>query len=222
MSFSTLLLAFFAPKLSITEKNCLMKLSNDQLDALKELVNIGVGQAAGMLNEMIEFRIQLHIPVIKLLSPKLLQQELVERLGAEQVSAVELDFNGSFQGTAELFFPTESAATLVAILTGEEVGSADLDSLKIGTLTEVGNIVINGVMGSISNVLEKPLKYEVPNYLEDKLDNLVLLKSLDDSTKVLLAQARFEIEELQVQGDIVLFFNVGSFQALLSAIEDVG
>ena len=199
-----------------------MKLTTDQLDALKELVNIGVGQAAGMLNEMIEFRIQLHIPVIKFLSPQLLQQELVERLGAEQISAVQLDFSGSFQGTAELFFPTESAATLVAILTGEEVGSADLDSLKIGTLTEVGNIVINGVMGSISNVLEQPLRYALPSYTEDKIDHLVLLKKLDEDTTILLAQARFEIEELQIQGDIVLFFNVGSFQALLSAIEAVG
>ncbi len=48
------------------------------------------------------------------------------------------------------------------------------------------------------------------------------VKQSDANTTVLLAQARFDIEELQVQGDIVLFFDVGSFNALLAAIEQVG
>ena len=199
-----------------------MQLTANQLDALRELINIGVGQAAGMLNEMIEFRIQLQIPVIKLLSAESLRDELLERFGSERLSAVQLGFSGSFAGTAELVFPTESAATLVAVLTGEELGSPDLDSLKIGTLSEVGNIVINGVMGSISNVLEQPLRYAVPSYTEANLDNLVPFKDSGESTAILLAQARFEIEELQVQGDIILFFDIGSFKALLLAIEAMG
>ncbi len=196
-----------------------MNLTTDQLDALKELINIGVGQAAGMLNEMIEFHIRLQIPVVKLLSPDLLQKELGERIGSEQLSTVKLDFGGSFVGTAELVFPTESAATLVAVLTGEEPGSPDLDSLKIGTLSEVGNILLNGVMGSISNILDQPLKYAVPSYTEDSLENLLPFKNNHDQATVLLAEARFDIEELQLQGDIVLFFDVGSFEVLLEAIE---
>lgn len=200
-----------------------MKLTADQLDALKELINIGVGQAAGMLNEMIEFRIRLQIPVIQLLSPLELQEELIGRLGKDPLSAVQLDFSGSFAGTAELVFPTESAATLVAVLTGEDPESPELDSLKIGTLTEVGNIVINGVMGSIGNVLDKPLTYEaVPIYIEEEVEHLMPVKQSEAIATVLLAQARFDIEELQVQGDIVLFFDVGSFDALLGAIEQVG
>ncbi|NES25193.1 MAG: chemotaxis protein CheC [Symploca sp. SIO3E6] len=196
-----------------------MNLTTDQLDAVKELINIGVGQAAGMLNEMIEFHIRLQIPVVKFLSPKLLQKELGERIGCEQLSTVKLDFGGSFVGTAELVFPTESAATLVAVLTGEEPGSPDLDSLKIGTLSEVGNILLNGVMGSISNMLDQPLKYAVPSYTEDTIDNLLPFKNNHDQATVLLAEARFDIEELQLQGDIVLFFDVGSFEVLLEAIE---
>lgn len=199
-----------------------MQLTEDQLDALRELINIGVGQAAGMLNEMIEFRIQLEIPMIQLLSPESLQEKLLERFGSEHLSTVKLGFSGSFAGTAELVFPKESAATLVAVLTGEEVESPDLDSLKIGTLSEVGNIVINGVMGSISNVLEQPLRYAVPTYTEDKPEHLISFEDSHKSTAILLAQARFRIEELQLQGDIILFFDIASFRALLSAIEAVG
>lgn len=195
-----------------------MKITEDQLDALKELINIGVGQAAGMLNEMIEFRINLQIPMIQLLSPEELQNALIKRLGKDKLSTVKMNFTGSFAGTAELVFPTESAATLVALLTGEEMGSADLDSLKIGTLSEVGNIVINGVMGSISNVLNQPLHYAVPSYVEEGVDLLLPNNNPEAVDTVLLAQARFDIEELKVQGDIVLFFDLGSFDALLAAI----
>ena len=199
-----------------------MELTVDQLDVLKELINIGVGQAAGMLNEMIEFRIRLQVPVIKLLTPSELQKELQNRLGQDRLATVLLEFGGAFSGTAQLIFPTESAATLVAVLTGEELTNPDLDTLKIGTLTEVGNIVINGVMGSISNVLMQPLHYEVPNYTEENIEHLIALEQDDSPTTVLLAQARFNVEELQVQGDIVLFFDVGSFDALLAVIENMG
>lgn len=198
-----------------------MQLTSDQLDALKELVNVGVGQAAGMLNEMIEFRIRLQVPLIRLVTLAELKAELETRLGPEQLSAVQLDFSGSFAGMAQLVFPTESAATLVSVLTGEEPGSPDLDALKIGTLTEVGNIVINGVMGSISNMLTQPLNYEVPTYIEEDINHLITKKKNHQNTDILLAQARFNVEELQVQGDIVLFFGVGSFETLLAAIENI-
>lgn len=195
-----------------------MELTADEIDALKELINIGVGSAAGMLNEMIQFPIQLQIPDIDLVSANELRSELKKRFGIEPLSTVQLGFNGSFSGRAQLLFPTESAVNLVSVLTGEEKGSPDLDSLKISTLSEVGNMIINGVMGSIGNVLDQPLDYEVPYYAEEEIEDLLLKEKSLDTGSVLLAPAHFSIEELQIQGDILLFFDVGSFQMLLKAI----
>ena len=198
-----------------------MELTADQLDALTELINIGVGQAASMLNEMIEFRIHLQVPIVQLLTPPELLKTLRGRLGFDQLATVQLPFGGSFSGTAQLVFPTESAATLVAVLTGEEIENPELDTLKIGTLTEVGNIVINGVLGSISNILDRPLQYQVPIYSEEDMAHLLPSSEVDLETTVLLAEARFRVEELQVQGDIVLFFDVGSFDTLMESIDTV-
>ena len=199
-----------------------MELTADEIDALKELINIGVGHAAGMLNEMLQFPIELQIPEVELLSPVELQAELKKRFGIDRLSVVQLGFNGSFSGSAQLLFPTESAVNLVSVLTGEDKASPDLDSLKISTLSEVGNMLINGVMGSIGNVLDQPLDYEVPYYSEEKIEQLLSSKeeSLDYGS-VLLAPAHFCVEELQVQGDILLFFDVGSFKVLLDAIAAV-
>ncbi len=198
-----------------------MELTADELDALKELINIGVGNAAGMLNEMIQFPIKLEIPDVELLSSTELQIELKKRFGIELFSVVQLGFSGSFSGSAQLLFPTESAVNLVSVLTGEDKASLDLDSLKISTLSEVGNMVINGVMGSISNVLDQPLDYAIPYYVEEDIQELLLKEQSLDYGTVLLAPAHFSIEELEIQGDIMLFFDVGSFKLLLNAIAAV-
>ncbi|MEG4812540.1 chemotaxis protein CheC [Microcoleus sp. F8-D3] len=198
-----------------------MKLSTRQLDALQELVNIGIGQAAGVLNDMIDSPIRLQIPYLQVLTPIDVEQELEQHLNGEQIAAVQLKFTGSFGGIAQLVFPTNSAALLVTMLTGEEVGTHDLDSVKIGTLSEVGNIVINGVMGAISNVLQQRLNYSIPTYSEGTITNLLISGGLATDTVVLLAQTSFMIERLHIEGDIILIFNVNSFDTLLTAINQL-
>ena len=198
-----------------------MKLSTRQLDALQELVNIGIGQAAGVLNDMIDSPIRLQIPYLQILTPIDVEEELEQHLNGEQIAAVQLKFTGSFGGIAQLVFPTNSAALLVTMLTGEEVGTHDLDSVKIGTLSEVGNIVINGVMGAISNVLQQRLNYAIPTYSEGTIANLLTSAGLATDTVVLLAQTSFMIERLHIEGDIILIFNVNSFDTLLTAINQL-
>jgi chemotaxis protein CheC len=198
-----------------------MKLTDRQLDALQELVNIGIGQAAGILNDMIDSPIRLQIPYLQILTPNEVEQQLEQHLNGEQISAVQLKFTGSFGGIAQLVFPTNSAATLVTMLTGEEAGTHDLDAVKIGTLSEVGNIVINGVMGAISNVLQQRLNYSIPNYMEGTIASLLISGGLSADTVVLLAQTRFIIQKLHIEGDIILIFNVSSFDTLLAAINQL-
>jgi chemotaxis protein CheC len=195
-----------------------MNLTADQIDAIQELVNIGVGRAAGVLNQMLDAPIRLQIPYIKIGSPLELQQELEASLGAERVAAVRQDFSGSFSGIAELVFPTESASILAAMLTGEEPGTPDLDAVRIGTLSEIGNILINSVIGSIANVLEQRLDYALPTYMEDTVENLLTSKDSVGKTTILLAQTQFSVEQLQIRGDIILIFELGSFDVLLNAI----
>ncbi|WGV26910.1 chemotaxis protein CheC [Halotia branconii] len=194
-----------------------MNVTAEQLDALQELINIGVGRAASLLNEMVDSHIHLKIPFVKALTAEDAYQELATRFHDDTLASVKLGFTGSFYGTAGLIFPTDSASTLVAVLTGEEPGSADLDAVKIGTLSEIGNIVINGVMGSLSNVLKQHINYTLPVYLEDTIKNL-LLSAHESQSKILLAQARFTIEQLEIIGDIILIFQVGTFDALINAI----
>ena len=202
------------------QEDGIVMLTPDQMDALKELINIGVGRAAATLNAMIESRIQLQVPFIKLVSLSALHEEMTD-LSDERLAAVRLGFQGPFSGNAALVFPTDSAAYLVGLLTGEQPDSPDLDAMRIGTLTEVGNIVLNSVMGSMGNVLQQRIDYAIPNYVEDTIRHLLAADETALDATVLLAQTRFTVEQLHIRGDVMLFFEVGSFGALVAAIDEM-
>lgn len=197
-----------------------MNLTEDQLDAMQELVNIGVGRAASVLNEMIDAYIYLKVPAIRVGTVAEFQQEMEASLGTGQVAAVRQDFSGPFSGIAELVFPTDSASMLAAMLTGEEVGTPDLDAVQISTLSEVGNILINSVIGSIGNLARQNLDYEIPTYIEDTVEHLLSPGDRVDRSMILLAQTQFAIEEYQIRGDIILIFEVGSFERLIHTLTE--
>jgi chemotaxis protein CheC len=195
-----------------------MDLTAYQVDALKELTNVGIRRATGVLNALPRTHIDLRVPLVEVLPLPAASRNLRE-LG-QALSAVQLTFRGPFSGVASLVFRTESAAKLVTVLTEDDAEMSDLDAIRIGTLTEVGNIVLNSVMGVIGNELEQHIHYSIPTYVENPADVLppAGASNTNLSTPVVWAQAQFSIEQHQIRGDIVLLFQVRSFGALLTAI----
>lgn len=196
-----------------------MCITNTQLDALQELVNIGVGHAASILNEILSAHIRLQVPHIKIVSPQELNQTLEDQVGNTLVSAMRLPFTGSLNGAALLIFPLDSAAQLVTVLMCEETDLPDLDAVKRGILGEVGNILLNSVMGEISNALQQALRYAIPFYYEESAHNLFPVSEWQKDTKILLAQTHLACDLLHITGDIILVFTVHSFDILLLSLD---
>ncbi len=197
-----------------------MELTNEETDILKELINIGVGKAAGVLNQITGLHIILHVPALKIIPLSELKQTQNDE-DDSNLSAVYLGFEGNFSGKAGLLFPTESASLLVSLLTGEDsLDTDDLDALRVGTLTEIGNIVINGVMGSMGNVLKQHLLYTTPTYLEGTMPELIYSSVDSEEAVFLTAQTRFNVKEKAIQGEIMLTFGIGSFDALVRIINE--
>ncbi len=196
-----------------------MSLNASQLDAVGELVNIGIGRAAGMLNQLLSAPVELQVPKVKVGALDELTAEL-DRLSSGQLSSVRIRFGGELGGQAALVIPPESASQLVDLLTGN-VPAGDFDSLKRATLTEVGNILINGVMGSIGNVLKTDLHYEVPEYLEGAPTNLFLDGSLPKDGHLLIVETRFSVRDKNVRGALLLVFDVASFETLNRMLDEL-
>jgi chemotaxis protein CheC len=197
-----------------------MILTPFQLDALREMINIGVGRAAGILNAMLRSHIVLRLPEVALLSHAEVEAR-ASQYGPEVFAAVRLGFRGPFAGSAALVFPTDSAARLVVMLTEGEAGLSgdpDLDSIRIGTLTEVGNIVLNSVMGAIGNEIKQRIFYSVPAFHEESLRKMLADSAPGEGSHVIWVQTQFSVEDRLIDGDIVLVFELGSLDLLLDAV----
>jgi len=194
-----------------------MQLSPNQIDSLKEMVNIGVGHAAGVLNAMLNSRVQLHVPIVEMMSYEQLLSK-IQSVGHGNLSSVRLGFKGPFSGNASIVFPAEGAVKLVSILTGAEDDSSIMNEMRVSTLTEVGNIVLNGVMGAIGNELKLHVFYSLPIYLENPFDVLLSSVQTQDEANVVWVQTRFSIEAESIVGHIILVFEVGSLDLLLEAV----
>lgn len=194
-----------------------MLLNEEQLDVLREIINIGVGKSIAILNQMIASPITLNVPKIFVMRYKELKSDFGQ-FSNEKLSLVNLDFRGNISGSAKVAFPMQSAINLVSLLTGEETDSPDLDSVREGTLNEVANMLLNGVMGSIANLLDKTFEYQVPTYKEGYLVNTID-ETIDENSVVLIGETHFEVKQLSVDGDIIILFELSGFENLKSAID---
>ncbi len=194
--------------------------TKESFEILKELINIGVGRGANVLNTMLASHIELQVPDLKTLSFEKFVTEM-EAIAPGKLAVVDLGFDDEFSGSVQLIFPTEVASKLVHAMTGEEDCGDDFDSIRAGTFTEIGNIVLNSVVGSFANLLKLHLNYRVPDYLEGYLNDIMKIYDNMESTRaILLAKTRFLVQEFAIHGDIALFVELDAFEELMSVVDN--
>ena len=195
-----------------------MQLDHKKREIFQELVNIGIGRAGSTLNQLLSSHVDLNVPKISIFS----LQEYIDYNGKSEdiISAVEMGFQGPFKGAANLFFSQKSAAQLISALVGDELDNYEMDELKSGTLSEVGNILLNSVMGSISNIINNHFDYSVAEYMEGTLENL-LERSFYDTKVIIVAETNFTVSDLEINGQIVIMMALESFEILEKAINSL-
>jgi chemotaxis protein CheC len=187
------------------------------LDSMTELSSLGLCKAADVLNSMLDSHIVLSAPTIRIVD----RLELFDSFavsGGRDLAAVEMRYGGSMDGIVKLIFDAEDAGRLVDCIIGDESFVEEgLDAIRAGTLCEVGNIVINAILGTLANELNFHLEYSVP-FFTGKNDAASLAgMDTDDSGGVLLVETIFSVEALRIAGRIAIFFSLASFGCLREA-----
>lgn len=131
-------------------------------DALQALIRMGMGHAADALSDLAACPVALGVPAVAVGGSG---PELLMRLGGqEDVAVVSQGFAGRLNGTAMLVMPCTGAARLVALLLHEEADGLDTETRTV--LTEVGNIVLNGLLGVMINPRSHHTAIHLPAYHE--------------------------------------------------------
>lgn len=194
-------------------------MTNDQIDALQEVVNVGVGHAAGTLQKILKLNIELEVPQISVYSFEDFMEHMKED-DLNELSCVYLMFYGKFNGLASLVFPPESAVKLVTVITGESSADLSVDGLMAETLNEIGNIVINNVIGMMCNILEVELDFSLPLYVEGDLADV--MKTLTSLGKIVMVlKTIFKIGEKEIEGHVFVILSIDTVDTLLTLIDNL-
>jgi chemotaxis protein CheC len=141
-------------------------ISLDELerDALTELVNIGVSRAAASLRKMVGRQVLLSVPSAEVVTRRT-AANLIGQREAEPLVAVRQDFSGAFSGRALLIFPEGRSLELVRAVVGEAMGEAEMRGLEDEALAETGNVILNGCLATMANMLRQSLTMALPEVL---------------------------------------------------------
>jgi chemotaxis protein CheC len=195
-------------------------LSEIQLDALSELVNIGVSRAAHSLREMVGAQVHLSVPTVTLVGRAQAVAILAEREITNLV-AVHQVFEGDITGRALLIFPETKSLELVRAITGGDLPLEDIIELEQEALAETGNILLNSCLATIANMLQRSLKMSLPEVLRGNAATFFSLPPPPEAGDVVMfLYINFAVRERDISGYIAMIMDLPSLAALSHLVDE--
>jgi chemotaxis protein CheC len=195
-----------------------MMLTELERDTLTELVNIGVSRAASSLRKMVGEQILLSVPSIEVVSRDTASTLIRER-ESDHLVAVLQDFSGAFSGRAMLIFPASNSLSLVRAVTGDRLSEEDVADIQDEALAETGNVVLNGCLATMANMLQRPLAMSIPEVLHAGEQDL-FKDGEDNDGVVLFLYINFAVSDRNIRGYIAMLMDLPSVEALRVLIKE--
>ncbi len=201
----------------------MMILTENQRDALTEVINISFSRAGASLSEITGHRVLLEVPKVSIHPIHELQDCLGEFIH-EEIATVHQIFSGAVAGDAMLMLNYEGAVHLSRLLaetgnTAERLYESDRE-----VLTEIGNILLNACLGTFGNMLHVQIAFAVPRLHLEELDALLdsLIIGKEEIQYALVVYTHFRIKESEITGFLVIVLGVNSLEILLEELEKLG
>lgn len=200
----------------------LKRLEHLELDALREVANIGAGHAATALSQMIRRRIMLSVPRLEISR----LEDVPDAFSPPDqiVAAVLMHVLGDLSGRTLLILPQASAERLAVAVQGKGEGaSGPLGDMERSALNEVGNIVTSAYMNALSDFLGLMLLPSVPSLRVDLVQAVLTTACTDFGHRhdhVFCVDTLFTLDEIgePINGHFVLLPDAESLDVILRAV----
>jgi len=147
-------------------------LSPLQLDALKEVGNIGAGNAANALSIMLQKKVDISVPKVKIIP----LEEVPDTLGGPEnvVVGIFLRVEGDAPGSVMFLLPEQQSFQLIDLLMGRTSGTTTaLEAIEESALKEIGNILTASYLNALSTMTRLGLMPSVPAITRDMLGSVL-------------------------------------------------
>jgi len=172
------------------------------------------------LREMIGHQVVLSVPSVSLMG----RQRAIDLLGKNEpgeLVAVHQVFEGDISGRVLLIFPETRSLELVRAVTSGDLPLEDIIELEQEALAETGNIVLNGCLATIANMLQRTLRISLPEILRGDSHDLFNLQPPPEAGDVVLfVYINFSVHERDIQGYIAMLMDMPSLAALKMLLDE--
>lgn len=198
----------------------ILNLSSMQLDALKEIGNVGAGNSATALSQLINRKIDMTVPQIAIMP----LGDVPDVVGGPDVmvAGVYLRVFGPAPSSILFLLPRDSAFYLVDMLMGREQGyTTSLDSMDESALMEIGNILAGAYLNALSHFTKLTLLPSIPALAMDMAGailSVILIQLGEMGDHALVIETEFTTENDGVKGHFFLIPDPGSLSTILAAI----
>lgn len=197
----------------------LEKVTENYYDVLKEIGNIGAGNAMTALSQMLQCKVDMKVPQVRLLE----FQEVGEMIGGEEqiMVGVFLGVEGDITGSMMFMVEEESARHLIQKITmgmlsdGDEFAEMGLSAMK-----EIGNIITGAYLNSLSTLTNLKIFPTPPALTVDMAGAILSVPAIQFGIfgdKILMIQSQFH-DEIQLDGYFILIPDMESYAKILTAL----
>ncbi len=198
-----------------------------QLDAIKEVGNIGTGNAATALSKLLSCMINMDVPKVELVSI----YELAEHYGDpnQEVAAVFVRSLGGFGCSLIFVQKEEDSQLMVDLLLKQQFGEYLPDDLpqemRDSALTEVGNIILSSFLNAINLLIGTQHQISVPGVAHDMLSSILdvvasIFGQMGEMALMINTQLRVEGAGLaSISGNIILIPDPDALELLLRKLK---
>lgn len=200
----------------------LNQIDNMQFDVLREIGNIGAGNATTALSQMINSKIDMKVPKVDLLEFK----ELAEIVGGAENLVVGILFTleGQIDGMMMFMMDMDAARHLVKLLLGsyyDENGSDEFTEMERSALNEIGNIIAGAYLSSLAALTNIVITSSIPYMAIDMSGAILSVPAIEFGKigdKALLIETEFGDEIKSVNGYFILIPTLESYGTILTSL----
>jgi len=196
-------------------------LNNMHLDVLREIGNIGAGNAATALAKLLNRKIDMDVPRVKIMGIG----DVSETLGGAELPVVGilLKVDGDLTGNIMFILKQQAAALLVNMLMGRDPGQEqqEFSELEISALKEIGNILAGSYLSSLSALTNLKIVPSVPDLAIDMAGAILSVPAIEFGKvgdTVLYIETEFSDGDDRVVGDFFLVPDYDTYDVLLKAL----
>ncbi len=195
-------------------------IDNSYLDVLREIGNIGAGNAMTALSQMLQRKVDMQVPKADLFEFR----DLGEVIGGEEtvMAGVYMVVDGDIQGSMMFLLEKESARHLVNQMLGGygDPNAEEFGEMEISVMKEMGNIMTGAYLNSLSELTNLKIYPSAPDLTVDMAGAILSVPAIEFGMlgdRILMIQTKFS-DDLEVDGFFILVPDLTSYRKIMESL----